>query len=241
MIMPGLFYQIKSIRCQTCAAKVARSRRAWQTNLSPVSDRFRRGLPCSCFYMGFLSAVGDSPSSRIEHAQKKGGAWLPGNETNTGSNRRRAPAHGQQPQQGHHPDDKQRFGNPGCRACCCGKAKRTADDGDNQKCNCPSKHGVPLSAWINARWRSLSIAGDVPGNNSLLNQAASLPGDGQTIPGKAQASSAPDIQPVSSRSLNRAGVRPWRSSSRYTSVRLRPASRATSLTWPRVSFSSVMR
>jgi hypothetical protein len=112
--------------------------------------------------MDFLSGIGDNLSSRADHAQKRG-AKLPGNETNGGSNRRLAPAHGQQHQQGQHTGEKQRFGDPGSGARYGGKTKRAADDGDDQKRNNPSKHGAPLSAWINARWRTFAIAGDVPG------------------------------------------------------------------------------
>lgn len=158
------------------------------------------------------------------------------------SGRRRPAAGGQQCQKHHQTDGEQRFGDPGCSACRAGKAENSGDDGDDQKCNGSSEHGVLLSGLMKAREGGIRLLqGMCQMNDLLLNQAPGVP---VPVPGRASGSPlspAPDVQPVSSRSWNRAGLRPWRCSSRYTSVRLRPASRATSLTWPCVSFRSVTR
>ena len=41
-------------------------------NLSPTGDRFRRGVPCHCFYMAFLSAAGDKWPYCVARTLKRG-------------------------------------------------------------------------------------------------------------------------------------------------------------------------
>ncbi len=179
-------------------------------------------------------------ATATENRQSKGGASPPSCATSVLKDWRAA-ARNQQHQKHHQTDDEQHFGDPSSGARQPGKTENSGDDCNSQKRNGPYKHGVLLLGLINAPKGGISPKAEaVPIKKSVLNQMDGAMARESAACTAGKASRMPDTQ-ASSRSLNNAGVRPWRCSSRYTSVRLRPASRATSLTWPRVSFSSEIR